>query len=91
MNGLYPSNLKEDIFTDSSSTRYNTRSGDRACVVPRIGSFGSRKFVYTAIKLWNSLPFTIQTLTNKCSYKSHVKKFLWDQIFRVDHDMYLYY
>ena len=48
---------------------HNTRSGNRACFVPRVNSFAIKSFIYTGVKLWNSLPYTTQLTTNKQALK----------------------
>ena len=50
-----------------------TRSGNRACFVPRVNSFAIKSFFYTGIKQWNALPSATQLLSNKQAFKSEVK------------------
>ena len=90
INGLSPEYMKCDISCVSNSG-YNTRSGNRSCVIPRVKSFGIRSFFYTAIKLWNSLPPNIQALNGKFVFKLHVKQFLWDKLHREEQQPFLFY
>ena len=62
---------------------HNTRSGNRACFVPRVNSFAIKSFFYTGVKLWNSLPYTTQIITNKQAFKSEVKKYYGLNLFRL--------
>ena len=52
-----------------------THDLNRACFVPRVNSFAIKSFFYTGVKLWNSLPYTTQLITNKQAFKSEVKKY----------------
>ena len=62
---------------------HNTQSGNRACFVPRMNSFAMKSFFYTGVKLWNSLPYTTQIITNKQGFKSEVKKYYGQNLFRL--------
>ncbi|MGL1888436.1 MAG: reverse transcriptase family protein [Reichenbachiella sp.] len=90
INGSAPEYLSCDI-TLVSGSGHNTRSGKRACIVPRVNSFGLRSFFYSAIKLWNSLPPTTQLLDIKLQFKTKVKAFLWDKLIRDEQNEYIYY
>ena len=90
INSHCPEYFKCDISTLSLSG-HNTKSGNRACVVPRVNSFGAKSFFYSALKVWNSLPPTTQSLESKLMFKSRVKKFLWAKLIQEDQQMFLYY
>ena len=70
---------------------HNTRSGNRACFVPRVNSFAMKSFFYTGVKLWNSLPYNTQIITNKQAFKSEVKKVLWLKLIQTNEDIFLFY
>ena len=70
--------------------RHNTQSGNRACFVPRVHSFAIKSFLYTGVKLWNSLPYTTQLITNKQAFKSEVKKVLWLKLIQTNEDIFLF-
>ena len=72
-------------------TSHVTRSGNRACFVPRVNSFAIKSFFYTGIKQWNALPSTTQLLTNKQAFKSEVKKLLSLKLIQMDEEVYLFY
>ena len=55
INGIAPSYLKREISI-ADHTGHVTRSGNRACFVPRVNSFAIKSFFYTIIKQWNALP-----------------------------------
>ena len=48
-----------------------TRSGNRACFVPRVNSFAIKSFFYTGIKQWNALPSATQLLSFFSFYYIH--------------------
>ena len=76
INDIAPSYLKSEIG-------HVTRSGNRACFVPRVNSFAIKSFFYTGIKQWNALPSATQLIINKQTFKSEVKK--------LDEEIYLFY
>ena len=92
INGIAPSYLKSEISI-AGHTSHVTRSGNRACFVPRVNSFAIKSFFYTGIKQWNALPSTTQLglLTNKQAFKSEVKKLLWLKLIQMDEEVYLFY
>ena len=73
INGIAPSYLKSENSI-AGHTSHVTRSGNRACFVPRVNSFAIKSFFYTGIKQWNALPSTTQLLTNKQAFKSNSQK-----------------
>ena len=76
INGIAPSYLKSEISI-AGHTSHVTRSGNRACFVPRVNSFAIKSFFYTGIKQWNALPSTTQLLTNLKSCNPLFPQF-WD-------------
>ena len=72
--GIAPSDLKSEISI-AGHTGHVTRSGNRACFVPRVNSFAISHF-YTGIKQWNALSSATPSLTNKQAFKSEVEKLL---------------
>ena len=74
IHGNSPAYLKEDISLQDN-TRHQTRSvTSLSCQTPRVNSFGLRSFFYTAIKCWNSLPFSLRSISTKQLYKNNLKK-----------------
>ena len=90
INGIAPSYLKSEIAI-TGHHGHVTRSGNRACFVPRVNSFAIKSFFYTGIKQWNALPSATQLLSNKQAFKSEVKKLLWMKLFQLDEEIYLFY
>ena len=86
INGIAPSYLKREISI-AVHTGHVTRSGKRACFVPRVNSFLIKYFFYTGIKL---IPPVTQLLTNKHAFKSEVTKLLWMKLIQMDKE-FLYY
>ena len=80
INGIALSYLKSEIAINGHHGHV-TRSGNRACFVPRVNSFAIKSFFYTGIKQWNALPSATQLLSNKQAFKSEVKKLLWMKFF----------
>ena len=60
-------------------------------VISRVNSFAIKSFFYTGVKLWNSLPYTTQIITNKQAFKSEVKKVLWLKLIQTNEDIFLFY
>ena len=89
INGIAPSYLKREISI-AVHTGHVTRSGKRACFVPRVNSFLIKSFFYTCIKQWNALiPPVTQLLTNKHAFKSEVTKLLWMKLIQMDKEFFL--
>ena len=85
INGIAPSYLKSEIAI-TGHHGHVTRSGNRACFVPRVNSFAIKSFFYTCIKQWNALPSATQLLSNKQAFKSEVKKLLWMKLIQLDEE-----
>ena len=90
VNGISPHYLRGEVSM-AGNHRHNTRSGNRACFVPRVNSFAIKSFFYTGVKLWNSLPYTIQIITNKQAIKCQVKKVLWLKLIHANKDIFIFY
>ena len=89
INGIAPSYLKSEIAI-ADHTGHVTRSGNRACFVPRVNSFAIKSFFYTGIKQWNALPSATQLISNKQAFKSEIKKLLWMKLIQLDEERYLF-
>ena len=89
INGIAPRYLKSEISI-AGHTSHVTRSGNRACFVPRVNSFAIKSFFYTGIKQWNALPSTTQLLTNKQAFKSEIKKLLWLKLIQMNEEVYFF-
>ena len=73
LNGKSPNYLQDGISKSSTIHRYSTRSGALALYQPRMGTHGQKTFVYNGIKLWNSLPSSVQSQQCKDIFKREVK------------------
>ena len=80
VNGKCPEYLK--CLIPKYSHRYNTRSGDHAIFVPKVGSNGHVSFAYNAIKLWNSLPPKICKATGIETFKIKCKSYMFSEVER---------
>ena len=90
VHGISPHYLRGEVSM-AGNHGHNTRSGNRACFVPRVNSFAIKSFFYTGVKLWNSLPYNTQIITNKQAFKSEVKKVLWLKLIQTNEDIFLFY
>jgi len=67
----------EQFFTKTSVTHtHRTRSSSHNFHVPRVTGLASGSFFYQGTLDWNSLPVNIRSITNRNSFKSHVKTHL---------------
>ena len=90
MNGIAPGYLKSEVSI-ANHTGHGTRSGNRACFVPRVNSYAILIFFfYTVIKQWNALLSATQLISNKQTFKSEVKKLLWMKHRQMDKEIYMY-
>ena len=44
-----------------------------ALILPKVGSYGMKSFHYIGAKIWNSLPYEIQTTFSKSLFKVRCK------------------
>ena len=72
VNGISPHYLRVEVSM-AGNHGHNTRSGNRACFVPRMNSFAIKSFFYTGGKLWNSLPYTTQRITKSVAYHIQIQ------------------
>ena len=70
IHGNSPAYLKEDISLQDNASHQTRSVASLSCQTPRINSFGLRSFFYTAIKCWNSLPFSIRSINIKQLFKA---------------------
>ena len=82
INGIAPSYLKSEIAI-TGHHGHVTRSGNRACFVPRVNGFAIKSFFYTGIREGNALPSATQVLSNKQAFKSEVKKTAMDETYSI--------
>ena len=81
IHGLAPSYLCE-LIRYRSSSRDLRSVNDVLLDVPKSRScIGSRAFVFSAPKLWNSLPFDICTCVSLTSFKLKLKTYLFHEAF----------
>ena len=81
IHGLAPSYLCELIRYHSTS--HDLRSiNDVMLDVPKSKScIGSRALFFSALKLWNSLPYDVRTCVSLTTFKSKLKTFLFREAF----------
>ena len=81
IHGLAPSDLSD--LVRYRSTFHDLRSvGDVLLDVRKSKScVGSRAFIFSAPKLWNSLPYDVRTCVSLVSFKSKLKTFLFQEAF----------
>ena len=70
---------------------HNTRSDRFACYIPNVKSFGIKSFFFTGSKLWNSLSYNIQCITDKSIFKKMIKGTLWNRLRSVHFSDYIFY
>ena len=70
IHGNTPAYLKEDISLQDNASHQTRSVTSLSCQTQRINSFGLRSFFYTAIKCWNSLPFSIRSINIKLLFKA---------------------
>jgi hypothetical protein len=85
-----PSYLCNSFTKVESCHNHNTRSGSLAIYIPSINSFGQKSFFYSASKLWNSLPYIIQSAHSLNTFKYKLKSFLSDQFLKDHNSDFLY-
>ena len=75
IHGNSPAYLKEDLSLQDNTSHQTRSVTSLSCQTPRVNSFGLRSFFYyTAIKCWNSLPFSLRSNNTKQLYKNNLKK-----------------
>jgi len=81
IHGLAPSYLCE-LIRYRSTSRDLRSINDVLLDVPKFKScIGSRAFVFSAPKLWNSLPYDMRTCVSLISFKSKLKTYLFREAF----------
>ena len=73
IHGISPAYLKEDISLQDNVSHQTRSVTSLSCQTPRVNSFGLKSFFYTAIKSWNSLPFSLRSINMKQSFKNILK------------------
>ena len=91
IHGNSPAYLKEDISLQDNTSHQTRSVTSLSCQTPRVNSFGLRSFFYTAIKCWNSLPFSLRSINTKQLYKNNLKKSIWNQLRTENQELYIYY
>jgi len=77
----YFTDIVTQTATVSSRSRLRSGSSDRY-EQPRIRlNLGQRAFSYAEPAAWNSLPQTLQQMSNTDSFKRHLKTFLYQQAY----------
>ena len=86
LHGNSPAYLKENISLQDNTSHQTRSVTSLSCQTRRVNSFGLRSFFYTAIKCWNSLPFSLRSINTKQLYKNNLKKSFWNQ-FRTENQV----
>ena len=73
---LGPSYFNQFFTKISDIHSHATRSSSFNFHIPRIGSYTKYSFFYQATLDWNNLPSHIKSISDKCSFKSTMKKHL---------------
>ena len=90
VHGSAPEYLKNSVNI-TREPAHNTRSGLFACYIPNVKSFGIKSFFFTGSKLWNSLSYNIQCITDKTIFKKMIKGTLWNRLRSVHFSDYIFY
>ena len=88
LNGKSPKYLQEGVIKSSKIHTHSTRSGALALHKPHMGTHGQKTFLYNGIKLWNSLPNSVQSQQCKDIFKKEVKKHFFKEISHTESAMY---
>ena len=91
LNGIGPSYLRGNITRTNSVHNHMTRSRANSLVVPRVNGPGSKSFLVTTIKDWNSLPEDLCNSISTTSFKVKTKKLLMEDMLRGLHSDFLFY
>ena len=91
IHGISPAYLKEDISLQDNASHQTRSVTSLSCQTPRVNSFGLKSFFYTAIKSWNSLPFSLRSINMKQSFKNILKTSIWNQLRSENQELYIYY
>ena len=91
VHGSAPEYLKHSINV-SRGNRYDTRSGNLSCVMPRVKDFGIKPFFPTQLVNCGTLDLpTCNILLTNIFFKMNVKSYLWEKLLAVDQDDYIYF
>ena len=74
IHGILPEYLKEDISLQDNASHQTGSVTSLSCQTPRVNSFGLKSFLYTANKGWNSLPFSLRSISMKQLFENNLKK-----------------
>ena len=85
VHGSAPEYLKNSVNV-TRELAHNTRSCSFACYIPNVKSF-----FFTGSKLWNSLSYNIQCVTDKFTFKKIIKGTLWNRHRSVHISDYIFY
>ena len=77
--GIAPDYLSDQFTPQESVHSHNTRLCRKgAFAVPKVKGFGLKSFFYLGISLWNNLPASITQTEKLSSFKTSIKKYLFD-------------
>ena len=79
VHGSAPEYLKNSVNI-TREPAHNTRSSSFAGYILNVKSFGIKSFFFLGRKLWNSLTYSIQCITDKFKFKEMIKGTLWNRL-----------
>ncbi len=89
--GTCPSYMLDNFKKVSSIHSHSTRDSTYNFFVPHVNSITKTTFYYNGIKHWNILPDRIKAIKCKTSFKTEVKKYLFEWAKAREYDLFLYY
>ena len=86
-----PGYLGLNFVRANARHNYYTRNSNFGFCVERTNSISNKTFYSNGIKLWNSLPRTLQSLESKIGFKTELKKHLISEMYRKEAQVFFYY
>jgi len=90
-NGTAPSYLSDNFTRVSDQHHHFIRNAEHNFIVPRVQGVENKNFYYQGVKIWNELPTSVKSLSNKYSFKHKVKQYLRNRATNVENCDFLYY
>ena len=75
-------------YVEQHKRVYNTRYSYNSFTVPQVNSNGKLTFKWNGVKLWNKLPNYIKSCDSKKKFKSQYKKYLFNEMIKVENSIY---
>ena len=75
LNGMLPSYMSEKFLRFSTIHSRKTRNSTRNLISPRVKqSYGQRLFMFSAARLWNSLPTNLKDCNSLTSFNKKISE-----------------